>query len=107
MPGTRNPINEFVRRLEPSRKETGDYVQLRANRVASCIQLGSPIERYDMLILTRRVGQRVFIGSHVTLTVVSISGTEVRFEINAPKYVSVDRAQIHARRALEKVEAAK
>ena len=78
-----------------------------ANRGASCIQLNSRLERYDMLILTRRVGQRVFIGPHVTLTVVSINGTQVRFEINAPEHISVNRAEIHARSALDKAEAAK
>jgi carbon storage regulator len=50
-----------------------------------------------MLILTRRVGETVMIGSDVTVTIVGAKGSQVRIGINAPKVVSVHRKEIHER----------
>ena len=44
-----------------------------------------------MLILTRRVGETVMIGSDVTVTVLGVKGNQVRVGINAPKTVAVHR----------------
>jgi carbon storage regulator len=44
-----------------------------------------------MLILTRRVGETLMIGTEVTLTVLAIKGNQVRIGINAPKDVEVHR----------------
>ena len=38
-----------------------------------------------MLILTRRAGETVMIGSDVTITVLGVKGNQVRIGINAPK----------------------
>ena len=37
-----------------------------------------------MLILTRRVGETVMIGSDVTVTILGVKGNQVRVGINAP-----------------------
>jgi carbon storage regulator len=50
-----------------------------------------------MLILTRRVGEAVMIGSEVTVTVLGVKGNQVRIGVNAPKDVSVHREEIFDR----------
>jgi len=48
-----------------------------------------------MLILTRRIGESVYIGDEVRLTVLGVRGTQVRIGINAPKDVPVHREEIY------------
>ena len=50
-----------------------------------------------MLILTRRIGESVYIGDDVRLTVLGVRGTQVRIGINAPKDVPVHREEIYYR----------
>jgi carbon storage regulator len=50
-----------------------------------------------MLILTRRVGEAVMIGSDVTVTVLGVKGNQVRIGVNAPKHVAVHREEIFER----------
>jgi carbon storage regulator len=50
-----------------------------------------------MLILTRRVGETVMVGSEVTVTVLGVKGNQVRLGINAPKDVAVHREEIFER----------
>ena len=59
-----------------------------------------------MLILTRRAGETVMIGSDVTITVLGVKGNQVRIGINAPKDVAVHREEIYERIQSEKAEAA-
>jgi carbon storage regulator len=47
-----------------------------------------------MLILTRRVGEALMIGSDVTVTVLGVKGNQVRIGVNAPKDVAVHREEI-------------
>lgn len=50
-----------------------------------------------MLILTRRVGETVYIGDEVTITVLALKGVQVRVGINAPKSIAVHREEIYQR----------
>jgi carbon storage regulator len=51
-----------------------------------------------MLVLTRRLGEEIVIDGDIRVTVVAVRGEQVRLGITAPKCVSVDRAEVHARR---------
>jgi carbon storage regulator len=52
-----------------------------------------------MLVLTRRIGEKIVIDGNIEVTVVAIRGDRVRIGINAPDSVRVDREEIHERRA--------
>ncbi len=47
-----------------------------------------------MLVLSRKVGERILIGDHVTVTVVRITGGGVRIGIEAPSDMAVIREEL-------------
>ncbi len=51
-----------------------------------------------MLILTRRPVEAICIGDEVTVTVLGVVGNQVRLGIEAPRSITVDRAEIHERK---------
>jgi carbon storage regulator len=51
-----------------------------------------------MLILTRRPVETIYIGDEVTVTVLGVVGNQVRFGIEAPRNIVIDRAEIHERK---------
>ncbi len=50
-----------------------------------------------MLILTRRIQERILIGDKVTVTVLDVKGNQVRLGIEAPNDVRVDREEVRMR----------
>ena len=54
-----------------------------------------------MLVLTRRVGERIVIDSAIRVTVLAIKGDKVRLGVAAPAHVRVDRWEVHERRRRE------
>ncbi len=59
-----------------------------------------------MLILTRRIGERLRIGDEVSVTVLDVNGNQVRLGIDAPKEVPVHREEIFQKIAEENQTAA-
>ena len=52
-----------------------------------------------MLVLTRRVHERIVIGDDVTVTVLEVRGDQVRLGIEAPRDVKVFREEVLQRDA--------
>ncbi|RMA79403.1 carbon storage regulator CsrA [Umboniibacter marinipuniceus] len=50
-----------------------------------------------MLILTRKIGERLVIGDDVVVSVLGCRGNQVRLGIEAPRDVSVHREEIYER----------
>ena len=47
-----------------------------------------------MLILERKRGESIFIGSDIVVKVVSLGGKKVRLGIDAPREITVDREEV-------------
>jgi carbon storage regulator len=47
-----------------------------------------------MLVLTRKPGEMVAIGNHITVTVVGVTGNQVRLGIDAPDQLRILRAEL-------------
>ena len=50
-----------------------------------------------MLILTRRVGEKLIIGDDVKVTILGVKGNQIRIGIDAPKDMPVHREEIYQR----------
>lgn len=50
-----------------------------------------------MLVLSRRLGETLIIGDDIKITVLGISGNQVRLGIAAPKEVTVHREEVYLR----------
>lgn len=55
-----------------------------------------------MLILTRRVGEKMIIGDNVTVTVLATQGKQVRIGVVAPRSIPVHREEIYNKIAEQK-----
>jgi carbon storage regulator len=51
-----------------------------------------------MLILTRRPVEAINIGEEIVLTVLGVTGGQVRFGIDAPRSIPIDRAEVFERK---------
>lgn len=49
-----------------------------------------------MLILSRKVGERIMIGDNITILISRIAGKRVTLGLEAPKDVSIRRAELEA-----------
>lgn len=47
-----------------------------------------------MLVLTRKKGERVFIGDDIVVTLIDVRGDGVRIGFDAPRGVSIQRAEV-------------
>lgn len=52
-----------------------------------------------MLILSRRPGEALRIGEDIVIHVIAVKGQQVRFGIDAPRDVAVDREEIAIKKA--------
>ena len=77
------------------------YLLLKEGSTAGARRLSSSTiqGRVTMLVLSRRVGEEIIINDNIRVTVVAVKGDRVRLGIVAPRDVTVDRSEVHARRA--------
>jgi len=57
-----------------------------------------------MLILTRKLGERINIGDDITITLLEIQGARIKLGIEAPKRLSIHRHEIYEKIRQENVE---
>jgi carbon storage regulator len=55
-------------------------------------------EGLGMLVLTRRIGEKIVIDGDIVVTITAVQGQRVRVGISAPPFVPVDRQEVHTRR---------
>jgi len=55
------------------------------------------LEGEVLLVLIRRVGESLMIGSTVTVTVLGLRGGQIRLGVQAPRALPVHRAEVFAR----------
>jgi carbon storage regulator len=60
-----------------------------------------------MLILTRRVGEKLIIGDDVTITIMSIKGNQIRIGIDAPREIEIHREEVYERILEERIRFAR
>ncbi|OMP65800.1 carbon storage regulator CsrA [Domibacillus epiphyticus] len=48
-----------------------------------------------MLVLSRKPGESLMIGDDIEITVVSVTGDQIKIGINAPKHIDVHRKEIY------------
>ena len=51
-----------------------------------------------MLILSRKVGEKIIISGGIEIIVSEIRGGQVRIGVSAPKEVSVDRSEVYEKK---------
>ncbi len=60
-----------------------------------------------MLILSRKINEKIKIGEDITLTILEVRGDQVKIGVEAPKDVKVFRQEVYESIQKENLEAAK
>jgi carbon storage regulator len=47
-----------------------------------------------MLVLSRKVGEEIIIGDNIRVRIVSVQGNQIRLGFDAPREVSIQRAEL-------------
>jgi len=55
-----------------------------------------------MLVLTRQIGKRIMIGDDIVVTILSVSGQQVKVGVDAPKDIPVHREEIYDKTLIER-----
>lgn len=58
-----------------------------------------------MLVLTRREGESIVIGSNIVVTVIEVRGGQVRIGIDAPREIQVHRDEVYEQVRQENIAA--
>jgi carbon storage regulator len=58
-----------------------------------------------MLVLSRKIGERIWIGEDIVVTVVTIENNRIRLGIEAPPAVPIWRSELLGKRAEEETPA--
>lgn len=56
-----------------------------------------------MLVLSRKVGEKIHIGGNIILTIIEIGANKVRIGVDAPNNVPVYRSEVIQREGTEKL----
>ena len=59
-----------------------------------------------MLVLTRKAGESIVVGSQVRITVLEVQGRQIRLGIDAPPEIPVHRGEVYERIKEENKQAA-
>jgi carbon storage regulator len=57
-------------------------------------QDGRTPEGYEMLVLSRKLGEKIYIGDNICITVVDIDRGKIRLGIEAPRDVAIFRQEL-------------
>jgi carbon storage regulator len=49
----------------------------------------------NVLVITRGVGEKIYIGENITVAVVSIRDNQVKLAFEAPLSIRIDRTEVH------------
>ena len=60
-----------------------------------------------MLVLTRKIDERIMIGDQIEISIVDIKGDQVKLGISAPSQVKVYRKEVYQAIQRENIEAAR
>ncbi len=66
--------------------QSGQYISMERN-----------LGRQIMLVLTRKIGEKVMIGDDVSVTILGLFGNHVRLGVDAPKSVEIHREEIYVK----------
>jgi carbon storage regulator len=88
--GTTSAFLHLIAGLEETRRVSGD----RAGRARIAIETARFFMEVGMLVLSRKLNEKIIINGNITITVVKIDRNQVRLGIQAPGEVPVYREEI-------------